>query len=322
MNKLKLMRSPTLRAISNVGLTIATTNYDRAVEIAAARLSIDIEDGFEDFGSSEYAEYRNFIESNNLHLYKLHGSTDWYRTANGRVFKLRHPMPLFGNLQITPEELGGESLHSALVLPSREKVITQKPFQSIASEFRQRAKEADVAIFLGSSLRDPHMRDVCEECALTKPTFVVSRSGNFEEGIVPDKAALIRQGAGRFLITTFPQFLHSQDLSVLVESAKTTESDNTRILDWLSSAYDDSLSNKIRCDAIEMLANAGVSLHYQEIINLLKSSSDDVSTYGLGLILTSYDKARLLKEAGAIAENRPDSKYGTEITILRELLDD
>jgi len=314
------MWSPALRTASEIDLTIATTNYDRAVEIAAARLSIDIEDGFEDFESKEYAAYRGFIKSDGLHLYKLHGSTDWYRTGTDKVFKLRHPMPLFGKLQITPDELEGESLHSALVLPSREKVITERPFQSIASEFRQRAKEADVAIFLGSSLRDPHMRDVCKECASTKPTFVVSKSGNFEEGIVPDNAVVILQGAGRFLMTTFPQFLQGQNPSILTEAASTNDPDNTRILDWLSTAHDESLSVKLRCEAIETLANASVSLHFEEILDLIKSKSDDVSTYGLGLVLTSYDRDRLIGEAEAIASDQSESKFASEVTTLRELL--
>ncbi len=314
------MWAPTLRAATGVDLTIASTNYDRAVEITAARLSIDIEDGFDGFGTKEYASYRGFNNSDGLHLYKLHGSTDWYRTSNDEVFKLRHPMPLFGKLRITPEELDGKSLHSALILPSREKLITQSPFQSLASEFRQKAKEADVAVFLGSSLRDPHMRDVCKECAANKPTFIVSKSGYFENGVLPDNAVNIRQGAGRFLIATFPKFMKDQDLSVMQQAAKDTEPDATRVLDWLTSANDDSLSDKLRCDAIEILANSGISLHHEEVIELLQNSSDDVSTYALGLVVTSYNRDQLLQDAEDIARNRPGSKFATEASTLRELV--
>ena len=314
------MWSPTLRAANEVDLTIASTNYDRAVEITAARLSVNIEDGFEDFGASEYAAYRGFVQSDDMHLYKLHGLTDWYRTGNGEVFKLRHPMPLFGKLQITPEKLDDKSLHSALILPSREKAITQPPFQSIASEFRQKAKETDFALFLGSSLRDPHMREVCRECAINKPTFVISQSGNFEDGILPEPAVVIRQGASRFLMTTFPQFLREQDTAVLHDAAKATNPDNTRILDWLNSAYDESLSEKLRCDSMETLADAGISLHHDEVMGLLKSSSDDVSIYALGLVITAYNRDRLLQEAGSIAASRPNSKFNIEVSNLRDLL--
>jgi hypothetical protein len=43
------MWSPALKAATAVALTIASTNYDRAVEIAAARLKITLDDGFDDF---------------------------------------------------------------------------------------------------------------------------------------------------------------------------------------------------------------------------------------------------------------------------------
>jgi hypothetical protein len=96
------MWSPTLRTASDTDLTIASTNYDRAVEMAAARLSLNIEDGFEDFSGKEYATWRGPKEGDDIKLLKLHGSTDWYRTSNDNVLKLRHPMPLFGKLQIVP----------------------------------------------------------------------------------------------------------------------------------------------------------------------------------------------------------------------------
>ena len=64
------MWSPALRAASEIDLTIATTNYDRAVEIAAARLSIDIEDGFEEFElNNERFLKSNFRSGNELLAY-------------------------------------------------------------------------------------------------------------------------------------------------------------------------------------------------------------------------------------------------------------
>lgn len=315
-----MMWSRTLAAASNAEFSIATTNYDRAVEIAAARLSIGIEDGFEEFGENEYAKWRGVRPGNEITLIKLHGSTDWYRSQNDEVFKLRHPMPLFGKLQITPDGLEEHALHSALVLPSREKQVTQIPFQSIAAEFRQRAKEADIVVFLGSSLRDPHMRDVCVESAMMKPTFVISRSGDFAEGVVPEKAFVMRQGAGRFLLTTFPKFLGGEDQAVLMEAASSDEPDTTRVLDWLSTALDESNGDQARCDAIETIANANLSLHAEEIEPLLESSSHDVSTYGLGLVLTSHDRDRLIQVAEAKAALHPESKFAVEFKTLQGFL--
>ena len=173
------MWAPTLRSLQEADLTIATTNYDRAVEIAAARLKIAVSDGFEEFSGHEIADWCGFENDDGLRLLKLHGSTNWYRGNTDRVFKLRHPMPLYGRLKIAYEDIVNQPLKSALVLPSREKIVTINPFPELAAEFRSYAKVADVAIFIGSSLRDPHMRDVCLSCAKSKPTFVVSNMEAF-----------------------------------------------------------------------------------------------------------------------------------------------
>lgn len=116
------MWSPVLRGAEDVDLTIASTNYDRAVEITASRLSLRIEDGFDDFSGQEIAHWHGFGSTKDTQLLKLHGSTDWYRGSNDEVFKLRHPMPLFGRLKVLPADVIQDALQSALVLPSREKV--------------------------------------------------------------------------------------------------------------------------------------------------------------------------------------------------------
>lgn len=314
------MWSPALLAASGIALTIASTNYDRAVEIAAARLAIHLEDGFDDFGGKEYANWQDPRDNEDIKLLKLHGSTDWYRTDSDQIFKLRHPMPLFGKLQIVPEELSENRLHSALILPSREKLTTLYPFPVISTEFRQRAKEADIAIFLGSSLRDPHMRDVCVSCASKKPTYVVSRSGDFENDVVPDQAVVIRQGAGRFLVSTFPRFLRNQDVTILDSASDTSEPDTTNVLQWLVRACDESRDPINRCDSIESLADAGISLHKREIELLLTSSSDEVSTFALGLVLSSCDRDTLIDVAKDIATEREASRFNAELDILLQLV--
>lgn len=314
------MWSPTLRAAADVELTIASTNYDRAIEIAAARLSVSLEDGFDDFAGNEFTQWRGHQNNGATTLLKLHGSTDWYRAENDDVLKLRHPMPLFGKLKILPEEYLEHPLHSALVLPSREKVITLSPFPAIAAEFRQKAKLADVAIFLGSSLRDPHMRDVCFNCASIKPTFIISRSGDFEDNVVPDGAVVLRQSSGRFLTSTFPEFLLNCDEKVLVSASETASADSSNVLDWLVSACDENLDPITRCGAIEKLAGAYVSLHREEVEQLLKTSNNQVATFALGLIPTSFNKEELLDIATRLDQERSDSQFHTELETLLQLL--
>ncbi|WP_405237568.1 SIR2 family protein [Lentisalinibacter orientalis] len=319
-NAAVLMWSPTLRYAQDEGLTIATTNYDRAVEIAAARLSINLVDGFREYSGKEYAQWVGFEEGQEgIQLLKLHGSTDWYRTASDEVFKLRHPMPLFGELELHQAELEGRALVSGLILPSREKLTTLFPFPASGAFFRHRAKRAEVAVFLGSSLRDPHMRDVCVDCAKDKPTFVVSRSGVFAEGTVPEGARVIREGAARFLMTTFPEFLRTRELGVLETSAEVSEPDSTRLLHWLASASDTTLETETRCKAIESIADATLSLHVQEIETLLRSEDVDVATYALGLISTAYEKSTLRQIAQGIA--KPGTGFHRELETLLGFLD-
>jgi hypothetical protein len=183
----------------------------------------------------------------------------------------------------------------------------------------KKAKEADVSIFLGSSLRDPHMRDVCLSCASTKPTYIVSRGGEFGKGTVPDNAIVIRQGAGRFLVSIFPRFLQNQDVALLTSASDNTEPDTDSVLDWLVGACDESLDPIVRCDSIESLANAGISLHRDEVELLMRSSSDEVSTFALGLVLSAYDGDALIDMAKGLATLRPDSQFSKEVGTLVQL---
>jgi NAD-dependent SIR2 family protein deacetylase len=88
-----------LTELSNHDSTIATTNYDRAVELASSSSAVQLEDGFMEFEKSEVTEWEGF-SGNSISYLKLHGSTNWYRSENEDVYKLRHPMALFGNLRL------------------------------------------------------------------------------------------------------------------------------------------------------------------------------------------------------------------------------
>ena len=314
------MWSPVLRTAANVDLTIASTNYDRAVEITASRLSLRLDDGFDDFSGREIAHWHGFHGTESIQLLKLHGSTDWYRGPKDEVLKLRHPMPLFGRLKVLPTDNIEGALQSALVLPSREKVVTLPPFPALAAEFRQQAKEADVAIFIGSSLRDPHMRDVCISCSHSKPTYVVSKSGDFGDGVVPDGAVIIRQSAGRFLVSTLPNFLYKQDKSILLHAAQDEGSDRSKVLAWLVTACDEGSDANARCVAIEDLANAQISLSREDLMLLLRSKDADVSMFSLGLILLSMDREELLEEAHKINEEKQDPNFTAELDTLSKLV--
>lgn len=315
------MWSPTLRAAKNIDLTIASTNYDRAIEISASRLRLGIFDGFENFEGKEIVSWRGFNhkEDGQLRLLKLHGSTDWYHGPDFKVYKLRHPMPLYGRLGIVSESLPDVTFKSALVLPSREKKVTQPPFPDIGAEFRMFAEKADIAIFIGTSLRDPHIRDVCVKCANRIPTIVVSRNKNFPESLLPENVVFINQNSGQFLISTLPKFLKSQDVESLKLQGDSTDSVTLRVLKWLMSAFDENADSGERCKAIENLASAQISLQEEEIMRLLQSSNADVSIFGLGLLQASQDKDKLLGFAKALSESSDNEEFKSELVLLEEM---
>jgi len=313
------MWSPVLRAAESVALTIASTNYDRGIEIAAARLRVALDDGFDEFAGKEVATWCGFTTHDGIRLLKLHGSTDWYHGSDHNVFKLRHPMPLYGPLELVSKRAAGLPLHSALVLPSREKTVTLLPFPVLGAEFRNCAAEADVAVFVGTSLRDPHIRDACLSCVTQRPTFVVSRNGVFPEGVLPAGAHVIKQSSGQFLISSLPQCLRARDAAVLTGLSTSPESPVPSALEWMVVARAENAPTRERCAAIEGLADARIALQKDEVEALLRSQDPAVKLYALGLVQASPDRADLLALAKTIAGDETDTEFKAELSLLQEM---
>lgn len=314
------MWTASLRHLIGHDVTIATTNYDRSIEIAATKLGLKLEDGFEDFGARELATWTGIGKSENIKLLKLHGSTDWYQGEDATVYKLRHAMPLYGGLTLTIDNLPFLHLTSASVLPSREKKVTQPPYPDLNTEFRNRSKEAEIAVFLGTSLRDPDIHGVFAECALRIPTYVISRSGEFAEGLIPKSATVIRQSASRFLISTLPGFLRQPKPEGLHKFSEGGEEFVAPVLNWLITATDSDSPTEERCKAIEDLASARVALESEHIEELLNAEDVDVHVNALGLIQDSPDRDGLLKFSLSVANERPDSIFADEVRLLSDLL--
>ena len=161
----QLMWGSILRATKSVEISFVTTNYDRSIELAANGEKICLDDGFRSFEQGETAPWIGFaLDKGHPMLVKLHGSTDWYEDSQeGKPTKLRHPMPLFGRSALRLAD--GQQLGSALVLPSREKLLTRPPYPRLSQAFLNAADCCDLAVFVGSSLRDNHIRDAARSVA-------------------------------------------------------------------------------------------------------------------------------------------------------------
>jgi len=149
----RVLWGPAFRRSAGHKICFATTNYDRSVEIGARFNDASIDDGFESFDGREIVRWKGVDSGSALQLLKIHGSTDWYHGSDGRVYKLRHPMPLYGNLAVVDDGSDELRMRSALVLPTREKRVNQPPYPDLVTSFRNAAQASDVAVFLGTSLR-------------------------------------------------------------------------------------------------------------------------------------------------------------------------
>lgn len=239
-------------------IVVATTNYDRAVELAANRLGFRLRDGFADFGAKEIAEWsgfnpRNgFVGTGEVTLLKLHGSTDWYDFGGtGKPVKLRHPMPLFGRGSLKLPSLE-EELTAALILPSREKRVSHPPYLRLSQVFLNSIDQVEIAVFVGSSFRDPHIQQAVVELANVRPTFVVNPR-TIPKGL-PSSAIVIPEIASRFLISTLPRALASADPVSALKAAAEDPSAQTPVLSLLDTAMNNLAPPPNRRDSIELLA--------------------------------------------------------------------
>lgn len=292
----RLMWGGVLRAASSIDLTIVTTNYDRAIELAANAEKIPINDGFATFAHSETAAWVGFLQSTDCpRLVKLHGSTDWYAEGEfGAPTKLRHPMPLFGraSLRLTT----GVELGSALVLPSREKLLTHDPYPRLSQIFLNAADNCDLAVFVGSSLRDHHIRGAAKAIAQRVPVLLVNPSGD-TYGLQNVKA--IKQRASSFLISTLPNALLDSKTAATLASSISQVNEDSGTLIAVRQALDMDAPPDIRCGALEQLDEMGLTLDPFLLQQLLTDPNATVARYTLGLISLSPSRLSLIDHAAA-----------------------
>lgn len=313
-----------LRHRSDHDFVIATTNYDRAIELAATQQSIEIQDGFPSFGEKEGVTWKGFDDGEGLKLLKLHGSTNWYFSEeNDAVWKVRHPMPLFGEITLQMQEQDEVALQNAAVLPSREKKIRRPPYPTLNSEFQQQPVTTDIAIFIGSSLRDPNIRSAYNACVDKCDIFLVNPSGEYISQVDTEETSIIQQSASAFLISTLPTALNQEDEEIVDYLLSETENHLTDgILQEVMIATDPNQSLQQRLDAIDKLASLQISLEKEEILPLLQSEETAIQKYALSLIQESPGYSELYQQAEEIATQNPNSDFADEFDLLEELTDD
>jgi len=129
-------------------LVLATTNYDRSIEIALAHMSINARTGF------VLQTYRTpvlvpkglgaFAETPSV-LY-LHGAVGWYRQADGAIHSVAADQRYKPSLGIP-----------AVLYPSPNKDLEITETAELWSEFQDAVKEATHILVVGHALNDDHL---------------------------------------------------------------------------------------------------------------------------------------------------------------------
>ncbi len=313
-----LLWGSTLQASGRHDVTFVTTNYDRAIELAAHAEDVRLVDGFQELRTRETAPWGGFIKgSSDPLLVKMHGSTDWYaEQETGDPVKLRHPMPLFGKAELTLPN--GSSLGSALVLPSREKLLNRAPYPLLAQAFLNAKDECDGAVFVGTSLRDVHVRDAAKAIAVDRPVLVVNPEGD-AFGI--PGAVGVAEYASQFLISTLPKVLLQDDPLAALQRLRTKETEEKAegVLEYLEIAMDTLESRERRCFAIEVLDQRLRWAPESIVSQLLGDEDATVARYALGLVVSAHDRQPLLQRARECA-HAEDTEFAEEVVLLERIL--
>ena len=322
LNAARALWGPILRQLNGHELCVVTTNYDCSFEVAAKSYEIEIDDGFMKFSDKEYVNWIGFQDGKSPKLLKIHGSIDWYRGQSDDVFKLRHSIPIFGDLTISFRNENNIVLSSAIVLPTREKVTTFPPFPELGAEFRKISQLADLAVFVGTSFRDPEVKDIFHQCANEIQTIVVGCNDQPFDLQIGDKSIYVQQTASNFLAVTLPSVLCGELTQEMLSENHDDGKEVVPILDHLVNIGDTDSDPTTICNSIEFLTNHRISVDIELIKSLIDHNDTRVRTFSLALIPNSYQKDAAIQFASDIGNNIGDDTFKNEVEYLNKLVKD
>jgi len=144
---------PLLKSFDQGTGTIATLNYDNAIELAAADSGINLQTGIE-----QWSESGSFPKvTNGIYLLKLHGSIDWSRQTPNLT--PQRPLPHQVIRKPLPEELKIAGFRPEVIFGQRNKLTAKGPFLDLLRVFKEQLNEADRLTVIGYSFRDDHVNE-------------------------------------------------------------------------------------------------------------------------------------------------------------------
>lgn len=136
------------------GITIATLNYDVAVEQAAVSTGVSLTTGIE--GWLESGTWKWPPEG--VRLLKLHGSIDWeWRKSEHRDGHLPR--------RVVGLRSGGPNDGPALVFGQRGKLRAEGPFLGLLAELEAQLARSNRLVVIGYSFRDEHVNELIRRWA-------------------------------------------------------------------------------------------------------------------------------------------------------------
>lgn len=132
------------------GLTIATLNYDRSIEIACAEEDVEVTTGIARWIDSGQWDWPRV----GVRLLKLHGSIDWaWIQESERELHLPREVVV-----ASAEPVPGS--RPALIFGQGAKLRAEGPFLALLAEFERQLASASRLIVIGYSFRDDHVNEI------------------------------------------------------------------------------------------------------------------------------------------------------------------
>lgn len=135
---------------NNVGLDIATLNYDLCIETALTGIANHrIQNGFDDAGWDS----AHLNPPHDIRLLKLHGSLDWIDDQAYGICACKFPR------HRDAEDIEGTS-RPLLIFGTYQKLSAQEPFLTLVYTFSQLLLKAPVLVVIGYSFGDGYINDL------------------------------------------------------------------------------------------------------------------------------------------------------------------
>lgn len=206
----------------NYTLKVFTLNYDLCVEGIASD-SFSVETGFDDHGPSHLWDYERFNDSPTsgdsnaeVFLYKLHGSINWKRDDQKRLYQVRQIQSV-------------ESSAMELIFGREFKLEAADPYLFYAYEFRRLTAGSRLIVTIGYGFADEHINKLLSQALRVSggPNLSIVTLTNDVEVYRRDVGKVLEVDLSRIEVhnTSAKCFLESPEIGMTIEALIPSEQD-------------------------------------------------------------------------------------------------